>query len=307
MFIDNINLNHLRIFECVYKTRSMTSASKELHLTQSGVSQHIKSLEDMLGAKLFDRIKQKLVPTSAATLLFKECSASLGQIEQVLTLLRKGEDQFSGIVRIGMPFEFGKNVIMPLLAEYSKRYPMVKFKLALGFYDEMNEKILNADVDFAFVDDFSVDKRIEVDPIYDEILGLYINKDIVKEYGEPANTKKYYESLDYVEYHESEPLLRMWFEHHLKVKHLNLNVKATVKDVKGIARLILFGMGAGVLPDHLVNHIGKSAKSKLQRLEGSGKDLTNSISVAYLKDRTHAPVALSVLNFIKKNINRVKF
>jgi DNA-binding transcriptional LysR family regulator len=43
MIIDHINLNHLRIFQSVYKTQSMTTAAGELHLTQSGVSQHIKA------------------------------------------------------------------------------------------------------------------------------------------------------------------------------------------------------------------------------------------------------------------------
>jgi len=57
MLIDQINLNQLRVFESVYRTKSMTHAARELHLTQSGVSQHIKALEDVLTLKLFDRIK----------------------------------------------------------------------------------------------------------------------------------------------------------------------------------------------------------------------------------------------------------
>ncbi|MCC6137911.1 MAG: LysR family transcriptional regulator, partial [Bdellovibrionaceae bacterium] len=59
MLLDQINMNYLRIFEAVYRTRSMTQAANELHLTQSGISQHIKSLEDTLDLQLFDRIKQK--------------------------------------------------------------------------------------------------------------------------------------------------------------------------------------------------------------------------------------------------------
>ncbi len=71
MIIDHINLNYLRVFECVFRTGSMTTAAQELHLTQSGVSQHIRSLEDVLGIRLFDRIKKKLIPTTTADILFK--------------------------------------------------------------------------------------------------------------------------------------------------------------------------------------------------------------------------------------------
>src|SRR4051812_5232545 len=113
MLIDHVNLNHLRVFECVYRTRSMTTASRELHLTQSGVSQHIKTFEDGLGVKLFDRIKQRLIPTSAAALLFKRCAEGLYGIEQALTEIKGGEKQLSGTVNIGMPIEFGNNIMMP--------------------------------------------------------------------------------------------------------------------------------------------------------------------------------------------------
>jgi DNA-binding transcriptional LysR family regulator len=84
MLIDKINLNLLRIFEVVYKTKSMTKASKELHMTQSGVSQNIKHLEELLGVILFDRVKQRPVPTHKAKVLYKVASQNLLEIEKAL-------------------------------------------------------------------------------------------------------------------------------------------------------------------------------------------------------------------------------
>src|SRR5579885_2662221 len=129
MIIDTLNLNHLRIFECVYRTRSMTAASKELHLTQSGVSQHIKSLEEVLGVRLFDRIKQKLIPTAAAAILFKRATDSLYGLEQTISELKGGEQQLSGEVSIGMPIEFGNGIVLPMLAKFAKQHPRVRFAL----------------------------------------------------------------------------------------------------------------------------------------------------------------------------------
>ena len=75
MLIDKINLNLLRIFEKVYETKSMTRSAQELFMTQSGISQNIKHLEEILNLKLFDRIKQRLIPTEKATILYKNCKA----------------------------------------------------------------------------------------------------------------------------------------------------------------------------------------------------------------------------------------
>src|ERR1700722_8954080 len=98
MIVDQLNLNQLRIFENVYRTRSMTEASRELHLTQSGVSQHIKSLEDVLGFRLFDRIKHRLVPTPKAAAFYLHVSQGLLQIEHALVDLKGDVRKLTGIV-----------------------------------------------------------------------------------------------------------------------------------------------------------------------------------------------------------------
>jgi DNA-binding transcriptional LysR family regulator len=103
MLLDQFNLNQIRVFECVYRTRSMTMAAKELHITQSGVSQHIKSLEEILEITLFDRVKQKLLPTSSADLLYIEWSKSIADIEKTLLKVSKGNLKVQGKIKFGCP------------------------------------------------------------------------------------------------------------------------------------------------------------------------------------------------------------
>lgn len=302
MYIDHVNLNHLRIFEAVYRCKSMTLAAQELHLTQSGVSQHVKSLEDMLGVRLFDRIQQRLVPTSSGTLLFQRCSTGLHHIEQALWAVKGEENQLSGTVSIGMPIEFGNNVIMPLLSEICRKYPRIRFQVRMDFASAMNSMLLAGELDFAFVDDFGMDRRIKTEKVYDEVLELCATEDFLKKRSSPKNTRKYFESLEYVEYQDDEPLLRMWFHHHLGTRHIDLNVRTTVMDVQAIARLILHGAGAGILPSHLVTKLSSDMRGKLHTFKGCGKPLKNAISVAYLADRTHAPTTLAVLESLKKSL-----
>ncbi|MDA7965348.1 LysR family transcriptional regulator [Ruegeria sp.] len=56
----NLNLNWLRTFEAAARHLSFTAASRELGLTQTAVSQHIKALEGKLGQKLFIRHAKSL-------------------------------------------------------------------------------------------------------------------------------------------------------------------------------------------------------------------------------------------------------
>lgn len=301
MLIDQINLNHVRIFETVFRTGSMTLAAQELSLTQSGVSQHIKSLEDVLEIQLFDRINQRLVPTAQAVVLYENCNLGLMNIEKALSQVTGRDTQLSGTVSIGMPIEFGINLVMPRLAEFAKKNPFIKYKLRLDFANEMNEGLLRGDIDFAFVDEFTMDRRITVEKVYDECLELCIGTDLLKEREKKLGsklTRQFFEGLDYLDYQQGEPVLRMWFAHHMKAKNIELNMRAYVMDVQGLSRLILSGLGAGILPSHYVEKLIKDGE-KIHVFKGSGKPLQNAISVAYLEQRSHSQATLSVLESLR--------
>jgi DNA-binding transcriptional LysR family regulator len=309
MIIDHVNLNHLRIFECVYRTKSMTEAAKELHLTQSGVSQHMKTLEDVLEVRLFDRVKQRLIPTSSATALFKRCSEALYGIEDVLSQLRGGKQSLSGSVCVGMPIEFGNNLVLPLLSKFGSDHPHVRFSLRYGFATEMNDGILKGDMDFAFVDAFNLDTRITTEKVYDEVLHLCCGQKLLERVRKAGTkweeSKRFYESIEYVDYQPGEPVLRLWFQHHLGTRHLNLNVRATVMDVQGVSRLIQTGNYAGVLPGHLVDKLQADLpkNKRLHIFKGSGSPLKNGISVAYLKERTQSPASTAVHRWLMQSLN----
>jgi DNA-binding transcriptional LysR family regulator len=302
MLIDNLNLNHLRIFECVFRTKSMTLAADELHLTQSGVSQHIKTLEESLGVKLFDRVNQKLIPTNDGTVLFETCSPLFHKIEHTLQTL-KGENnrELLGTVSVGMPMEFGHNMIVPRISDLSKQHPGIKFRIRFGLADEMNNRILDGDVDFAFVDAFGFDKRIETEVVFEEALELCVNDDVHKKLIPMDNKEKFFESLSLIEYHENAPVVRMWLEHHYGLRNLSLNVRARVPSVVGVAMFVTNGVGAAILPDHKIQKLINEGHN-LHRIPASEKPLLNAISIAHLAQRTHSPVSLKVRELLTQSL-----
>ena len=62
-----MELRQLETFRIVMATMSMTEAAKRVYLSPAAVSLQMKRLSDELGADLFTRVGNKLVPTSAAT------------------------------------------------------------------------------------------------------------------------------------------------------------------------------------------------------------------------------------------------
>ena len=60
-----MELHQLRIFHSAVKAGGFTHASRELHLSQSTVSQHIKQLEEEIGCQLFLRVGKRVLLTEA--------------------------------------------------------------------------------------------------------------------------------------------------------------------------------------------------------------------------------------------------
>lgn len=303
MLDNSVNLNVLRVFETVYTTRSMTKAAELLFLTQSGVSQHIKTLEETLEFPLFDRLQKKLFPTEKAHELFKVCNLSFSQIEKELLRLKGTKNLIQGRVSIGMPTEFGQNILLPLLTKFSEQNPGITFNIVLEYAPIMNDLLLKGDVDFAFVDEFSFDLRIKLEKVYDEVLDLCISHKNLKKWGPFENSRKFYESLVYIDYLEGAPLVKKWLLTHGKIKDPQIKLRAIVANPLMLARFIIDDLGAGILPDHVFRKL-KSEGHKIECLEGSSRDIKNSISLAYLSQRTLSPQASELRQWLLKSLIR---
>src|SRR5882757_11576951 len=77
-----VELRHLRTFETVARTLSVTQAAKELHYAQSSVSDQIQSLERELGVELLDRSQRQIRLTPRGAVLSEYTDRILGLLEE---------------------------------------------------------------------------------------------------------------------------------------------------------------------------------------------------------------------------------
>lgn len=301
MILDNINLNLLRVFEAVGRTGSMTKAASEVFLTQSGVSQNIKNLEEILGIGLFDRVKGRPILTPKGHELYKVCRGYLEQLEQTLGQLIEEDVTLKGEVYLGVPIEYGNTFIMPLVASFSQLHPKVSFRFFYGHASQVNHMLLKGELDFAIVDSYAMDAQIETQEVGYEIHTLCGSVDYLKNFGTPSATKEFLSRLDYIAYLEGAPVLHEWFKHYIKKTCYEGRVKATLMDVQGVAQLIVNGLGVGILPRHLVKKLNQNSK-KIYSFKPQGEPLLNRLSLAHLKGRTLSYQAQALEVHIQENL-----
>jgi DNA-binding transcriptional LysR family regulator len=316
MFSNQISLNPLRIFESVYRLKSMSKAALELHLTQSGVSQHMAHLEEQLGVRLFDRLKQKLVATTAADQLYIGCAQGLGTIQSAIEQITDPKKtKLSGRVSIGVPIEFGNNWILPLVSQFAAGHPALDFSFRYGFATEMNDRLLNGDLDFALVDEFAMDQSIEVTPVFEEELVLCGALPSDQKF---KATPEFLESQTYVDLQSNAPLIRRWMSTFAPKVHIDrLRVRAWAMDIQGLTRMIENGLGLGVLPRYMIEARIQSQAIRMSKQthktgtpvriltpSGDSGRLINSMRLARVRSRTHSRASRLLMDYLLEKLKK---
>jgi LysR family transcriptional regulator, glycine cleavage system transcriptional activator len=122
------SLAALRTFEAAARHLSFTKAANELHLTQSAVSRQIRVMEDYLGLKLFERIKQRLLLTEAGRSYVGDVRTALDQMQAATLNLLAHQGQ-GGILNVATPPAFGMKWLIPRLGAFSSAHPDVLVNL----------------------------------------------------------------------------------------------------------------------------------------------------------------------------------
>jgi DNA-binding transcriptional LysR family regulator len=87
-----ISAELFRNFLTIYREGSVSAAARSRHLTQSAVSQQLSTLEEMIGAPLFQRTVRGMIPTSRGRSLYDQVFESVDKLEQVSRgILKKGD------------------------------------------------------------------------------------------------------------------------------------------------------------------------------------------------------------------------
>lgn len=139
-------LNWLRAFEASARHLSFTGAAGELNMTQSAVSQQIKSLEGHLGTPLFHRRPRALELTSTGLLY-------LPVVREAFRTLSRGTRAVLGpnkqVLQIQSNITFAIHWLAPRLGKFHARHPDVQLNIRTELW-EPRDMAEGADVEIRY-------------------------------------------------------------------------------------------------------------------------------------------------------------
>jgi DNA-binding transcriptional LysR family regulator len=147
----DINFELYKVFYMVAKAGSFTAAAKELFISQSAVSQSIKSLENNIGSKLFIRGSKNVVLTSVGEMLYSH-------VEQAYNLIKSAESKVNelkslslGEIRLGVSDTILRCLLLPTLQRFISDYPKIKIRITNRTTPGIIDSIKSGTVDLGII------------------------------------------------------------------------------------------------------------------------------------------------------------
>lgn len=123
-------LDLLKTFVRVTETGSFTQAAASLGLQKASVSEHVRALENLVGARLFHRTTRRVQVTHDGLALLERCKDLLSDMDELEGMFRDEEKALEGKLRVDMSTGMARLVVLPHLADFLKRYPGLQIELS---------------------------------------------------------------------------------------------------------------------------------------------------------------------------------
>lgn len=122
----------LRAFCAVVEHSSFSRAANELNISVAKTSKLVQGLEEALKTSLLRRNTRRITVTEAGDSYYHAMAPLLEEMASVDTRIEQMTTAIRGTLRMTMPLDFGRHLIMPLLPEFKRTYPDLDLDIELS-------------------------------------------------------------------------------------------------------------------------------------------------------------------------------
>ena len=127
-----MQLDDMRIFVTAVDAGNFTAAANRLRLSKQFVSRRVAALEASLGVRLLVRNTRKLAVTELGHAFYERAQRILAEVAEAEQAMSARRTQPHGLLKVSAPMSFGMSHLSPLVAEFLRAHPDVRFDMDLS-------------------------------------------------------------------------------------------------------------------------------------------------------------------------------
>lgn len=238
-------LSDMALFVEVAKTMSLKKTSEITGVPNSTLSRRMTELEKTVGLRLMQRTTRQIQLTEEGKIYFERCKKIIEEAELAHRELNNMIEEPSGILRASFPVDFAIKFLVPLMIEFSKKYPKVIFDIDVN---ARKVDMIAENYDIVIRIGNLPDSNLVARHLTTLSTHLYASPKYLEQYGIPKNPED-------LEFHECLNIFKSneWLlTSKESKKKIAVQSKFTVNNVGMVSQLAVYDAGIILLPQHIV-------------------------------------------------------
>ncbi|SFI38124.1 DNA-binding transcriptional regulator, LysR family [Bosea sp. OK403] len=148
-----VNYRQIEIFSAVMKAGTVSRAAELIGLTQPAVSRAIAELERAIGFSLFDRVRNRIIPTPEGKLFYADIERSFLGMDTLRAAAARIRDQGSGQLRIGSLSALGSSLVPRAVKRFRVVHPDIRVTLMVLPSRDVRDGVASGEFDIGLAAD----------------------------------------------------------------------------------------------------------------------------------------------------------
>lgn len=286
----------LQAFLAVADNGSFSLAAEQLYLTQPAVSKRIATLEDQIGARLFDRIGRRVGLTEAGRVLLPRAREILVMVDDSRRALANLSGDVGGSLTMATSHHIGLHRLPPILKAYTQSHPEVRMDMRFLDSEQAYQGVLDGELEIAVVTLApSPDPQLTVVPIWiDRLRFVCGNEHPLAGHDElPLSALSKYDAVLPGHLTFTRGIVVDTFAR----DGLKVNVALSTNYLETLKMMVAIGLGWSVLPESLID-------DEIHVLPIEHRPIERPLGYLVHKSRTLSNAARSMLEMLDRAVER---
>lgn len=288
-----MDISALQAFIAVARYESFSKASEQLFVTQPAISKRVASLEEELGAQLFNRIARQISLTEAGKQLLPKAQDLVHQAEDMQRYASNLSDDISGNLSVAIAHHIGLHRMPPILKEFNLRHPKVTLDIRFEDSDQAYTAVEQGDIEFAVITlPQNLPDKLIKEVVWHDALNIMVSQDhaLANEATLSLAMLSNYPCVLTSPDTETHQVIRREF----RQRSLDFNVQMQTNNLETLKMLTGAGLGWSLLP--------KTMSDKSLKALDVGLQLSRDLGLVVHGRRSLSNAALALKGLIKSEL-----
>lgn len=297
-----IESSQLNVLMAVDKASNLSEAAELLNITQSAVSQNLKTLEQKVGFDVVARKGKKVALTPNGKRLAKLGRNYFKKLDDAITEILQEKNKITGSISIGTMFGIGKSWIANRVIEFASHFPELNINIKMDFPDELLKDFENHELDCLVLPEKLIPAHCESKILHTENSTL-VFPDSPKFNITPKTSLKEIADMPLIFFEQRDPLFYQWCRKKYGSVPRNVRPHITVNAFGQMLQAVHEGHGIAVVPTHVFRR--SYFKKKVKTL-GKDFDIQSSIFhfIYHTEDKENLKTN-TLYDFLQKEVDNL--